>query len=452
MKSRPHWLLGIVLLFLGLLLNPSFLALLFSHNGSIESLSIIGVILCLEIGIIIIGIILIRNRRPQFINLGLAISSTLILLLLSVTCDRFYGAFLKPETANLLFPPYSKAKHHSSEFDLTVSINNLGFRGPNTTILKKKKRVIVIGDSFSFGWGVKQDETWVSLLGARYPEIEFLNFGQGGTHPGDHVQTAHEVIPLLKPDLVLVGVLQANDIHQLMQLVKYESEPQKKQTATSNSESRYEFIRRMLFNVYPNLMERFPRKVKIRDRWLTDSNALIVSFTSEQKARYEGLPLEIQTSFENGMLNPSLIYDAIHHPNYFREAIDTTKETCRTASIRLRDHIQELIDITDQQNAKLVIVAQPNRPYSFPSEIPALQELGFNVAGCDSLNPNSPMYLATGDLSIPVLYPQLSDTGETFYKHDGHWNAEGNRKFAAELINYLDTLEAWKPFLTSSTF
>ncbi|MGB0369609.1 MAG: hypothetical protein ACPGD8_09395, partial [Flavobacteriales bacterium] len=146
MKSG-HKALGGLLIILGFILNPFLLSHLFSNDGRISTPSLISVVVFIELVLIGLGIVIFRFRK--FENLGLSLVSTLLFLFLSIGLDRFYGAFLMPETANLLFPAFSKAEHNTSEFELDVQINNLGFRGPNTSIQKKNKRVLVIGDSFT---------------------------------------------------------------------------------------------------------------------------------------------------------------------------------------------------------------------------------------------------------------------------------------------------------------
>ena len=45
---------------------------------------------------------------------------------------------------------------------------------------KQRAEVLVVGCSFTQGFGVTDDETFSYLLNARYPRLMFHNFGTGG--------------------------------------------------------------------------------------------------------------------------------------------------------------------------------------------------------------------------------------------------------------------------------
>jgi hypothetical protein len=61
----------------------------------------------------------------------------------------------------------------------TVTINANGFRGDSIPIAKNPRsiRIIGIGDSVMFGWGVKDEETYLAILSRmlnlRYPECSW---------------------------------------------------------------------------------------------------------------------------------------------------------------------------------------------------------------------------------------------------------------------------------------
>jgi hypothetical protein len=451
MKSG-HKLLGGLLILIGLLINPVSLSWLFSNDENITSWSLIAAIISIGFIIVLLGVAVYSFPKNVWLSkVGLALVSTVFTITLLISADRFYGALLMPETSQLLFPAYSRAEHNTAEFELDVQINNLGFRGENTSIKKKKKRVLVIGDSFTFGWGVTLEETWVELLGNNYTHVEFLNLGQGGNHPGDYVQVAKKAIPLLKPDVVIVCILDGNDIHQLMRVVEYERGPKVEDEIIFLDEPRNENLKRYLHVLLPHFSVRFQRSNSIQKRWLKDSRNLSWGLSTEQDAKYELLDANIRNEFEHGRLNPSLIYEGLHHPNLFIDATDTSNTLCKKAIIRLQDHLEEIRALADAVEAKTIMVSLPNRPYGFKTELNQLTELGFNVAGCDTLTGNIPTQLALSQTKTTTIYPSI--IGDSlFYKYDGHWNANGNRIFAQELIKELDNLPEWKRFLTSSSF
>ncbi len=451
--SSGQKVLGFLLIVAGSVSNPWVLAKLFSNDGQITTTAVFVGVVLVEIAIALIGVSVWRIGNRPIVNVGLLLFSGWLTIAFSIGADRLYGRYLMPETADLLFPAFSVANHNTSEFELTVRINNLGFRGPNTSIEKQRKRVLLLGDSFSFGWGVELENTWIHLLSQKYPDIEFLNLGQGGNHPGDYVRIAKRAIPLLNPDLVFISILQGNDNNQLMRVIEFEKSGKIIETDSNQVESKHAKLQRYLRIIFPNLTKRFFRIANIQQRWKTDATKLLFELSKEQNAKYESLELDIRTAFENGQLNPSLIHESLNHPKMFLESVDTSNALCKNGITRMHDHLKEVKELCNQIGSDLIILDLPNRPYGFPNTLKALDALGYFVKGCDTLNASLPTQLAVSDLNNPLISPSLFGTDEPlYYQYDGHWNAEGNRIFAQELNKSLEQDSTWKHFLTSSSF
>ncbi len=444
---------GMLLVLLGLLFNPFVLSFLFSNDGNIGSPIILTAVFAVECLMVLSGIMVYRTEKEWPLNVALAVITAFFSLLVAVGADRLYGAFFMPENDDILFPAFSVAKQKTSEFELNVRINNLGFRGPNAQVSKTKKRVVLIGDSFTFGWGVELEQTWVHQLSEKFPDIEFLNLGQGGNHPGDHVRVAKTVLPLLKPDLIMVCILQGNDLHQLMRMVEFEEAGRQTQPISSKGETGLEMLRRHLGIIFPNFSKRFPATTHIQERWKLDAEHLLSQLTDVQKEKYRTIPAELRSDLELGLLNPSLIFESVHHPKMFFESADTALPLCQKGIIRLHDHLLELENLAADNGSDLLFVSLPNRPYGFPETKRQLSELGFDLSGADTLNANLPIELAVKSLGSILISPTIpADQGPVFFSYDGHWNENGNRIFAAQLISVLEQGHTWKHFLTSSDF
>lgn len=66
---------------------------------------------------------------------------------------------------------------------LPLSTNTRGFRGTaevDSAVPPGRFRVICVGDSFTLGFGVGDEETWCAQLGRLDPRLEIVNMGQGG--------------------------------------------------------------------------------------------------------------------------------------------------------------------------------------------------------------------------------------------------------------------------------
>jgi hypothetical protein len=58
----------------------------------------------------------------------------------------------------------------------------------------RKRQIALVGDSFTFGEGVKDTNTLGYLLNNKYPKINFQNRGQSGAYIGDIMQRCKEII------------------------------------------------------------------------------------------------------------------------------------------------------------------------------------------------------------------------------------------------------------------
>ena len=103
--------------------------------------------------------------------------------------------------------------------DGLISVNSLGFRGPDAVSPKPQGRfrVVVIGDSLTLGWSVADDETYSArlerLLRERFPnrDLDVLNLGVGGYNTRQEVTLLTRQASRLDPNLVLVGFY-SNDV------------------------------------------------------------------------------------------------------------------------------------------------------------------------------------------------------------------------------------------------
>jgi len=70
-------------------------------------------------------------------------------------------------------------------------------------------RIIVVGDSLTFGYGVRNEETYPSQIETTLKKkfnVEALNLGVSGCQSEDVLKIVREYTPLLQPDLIIYGV------------------------------------------------------------------------------------------------------------------------------------------------------------------------------------------------------------------------------------------------------
>jgi lysophospholipase L1-like esterase len=113
-----------------------------------------------------------------------------------------------------------KRRIQRAEFSVDVRLNALGFRERRLPSPKPPGvvRLIALGDSFTQGYGVEEDEAWPrrleTVLDARHGgRHEVVNLGVPGSNPHDHVRHLRDPGLAYEPDVVLVTVM-ANDVQE----------------------------------------------------------------------------------------------------------------------------------------------------------------------------------------------------------------------------------------------
>jgi lysophospholipase L1-like esterase len=122
------------------------------------------------------------------------------------------GGFLRP------YVPGAKADLVSSDFRVRYAIDEHGFRDvPGrafTSEHPERFRLLLLGDSFTEGFGVEQADSYPRRLEAAYPnDYEVWNLGRMGASPLFYVVMAREFVPRLAPDFVVVQLFD-NDLDE----------------------------------------------------------------------------------------------------------------------------------------------------------------------------------------------------------------------------------------------
>lgn len=86
---------------------------------------------------------------------------------------------------------------------------------------KEKQRVLILGDSFTFGPYLSNHDIYPNLLDAKYPNIEIINAGIAGYTITDEVSLFNDKAKYIEPDITILQVLD-NDIYGLFYFKKNE--------------------------------------------------------------------------------------------------------------------------------------------------------------------------------------------------------------------------------------
>lgn len=119
-------------------------------------------------------------------------------------------------------PNYKDIFNVAKDFRFTVTHNSRGLRGPERGYRKPSgvKRVIALGDSFVWGFGVEDDEVFSRVIESADPHVEVINMGVSGYGTDQQILYYDAEGAKYEHDLVLV-LFYANDISELGRTISY---------------------------------------------------------------------------------------------------------------------------------------------------------------------------------------------------------------------------------------
>lgn len=167
----------------------------------------------------------IRLNRNTLVNWGIFfISSMVTLFLIELMMRLIYPAcdprgrvqFSKNENGVVTAEPNFEGRQwkNSGDFDVSISINQYGFRDSKDFRNAKSEDIFLIGDSFSFGHGVEEENRFSNVMQKLTSDsIQIFNLGISGTHFLHYEKSIHyakENGATIKN--IIIGVCMENDI------------------------------------------------------------------------------------------------------------------------------------------------------------------------------------------------------------------------------------------------
>ncbi len=100
--------------------------------------------------------------------------------------------------------------------NVTEHINSYGRRRSRVNeSAKRKYNVAFLGDSYTYGFGVADEKTFVWRLNERFPDISFNNYAVGGYGPYQNLLALKSVLTNDKPDFVFYCIWHGHPIRNI---------------------------------------------------------------------------------------------------------------------------------------------------------------------------------------------------------------------------------------------
>ena len=350
-------------------------------------------------------------RRAVLILLGIIP----VFLVCEISARLFYTPMLHMAANIIYFPCFQKGTYYwFSVRPYCSGTNSMGLRGPE--ISKEKpagtKRILVAGDSFAYGVGVDEADTFPRLLESS-TSAEVVNAGVIATEPGYYYLYLKNDGMKLHPDTVIVAFYPENDV--------------------------FDFDNRFDVQWRGEDAKGLPKKI-VSDSSYVDASGYLLpnAFSLLQN------PL-VQKSYFLSYVTEKYIHVSKSSPQMNRVCL--YKPRCRDLDA-YKKNVKELFlgmkILTEEKGAKLLVVLIPSKFQIYP-------QTRFQFAILLPLSPDELEYpqkefdaffqenhIAYLDL-LPVFQAHASE--QTYLPTDTHWNALGHTIAASAISEKIASLQ-----------
>jgi lysophospholipase L1-like esterase len=292
------------------------------------------------------------------------------------------GWKLRPNTSKIF---------EKSEFKVWININSKGLRDKEYTYEKSPDvfRIVALGDSNLFGWGVEEHECFASLLEKWMKDVEVINMGIPGYGTDQELIYFKEEGKLYRPDMVILQLC-TNDLKEIKRLFIYQK-------------------------AKPRFIIKNNQLVLTNVPVTTEDNKLrIVSFLRWHSYAYSFLEQRVRILKKKfgsiGRRECSNKAPVKHNQN------DWNTEENKRLFIEL---VKELNRSAAECDAKLLIVNMEATCSELVEMLKVVKDE--NMMICD----------------ISPKIQKIIQHKKLTFEHDGHWNTEGHRVIAEEIKKFL---------------
>jgi lysophospholipase L1-like esterase len=376
-----------------------------------------------------------KIRIKKFISRGLLVLGAI--LLAAVSGEAYFRAFnpqpVLSRVQDFSFNCFQEGEHRwlklspnkncllQSTFNsfspVVVKTNSLGLRNPEIDKRKmpETKRILFIGDSFTMGWGVKEEEAYprvteklMQKMNLPY-RIETINAGFTAAGPSGYYLYLKLYSQELQPDIMVIGFYLGNDIISRRDVA----------WVKVDKDGLPEVIRSRSTYIDQNgHIRRKDLPLRYRIPYLQESHLFIfLANTIFKKVA------PVNSADEITSLIPCL---------FDKKCRNLDKEKSEVKRL-----FQAMKEITDKQGIKLVVVLIPTDfQVNADARLKYMFDLPFLPSERRYPNEEFSQFFRENKIDYVDLYETFTnyDTKNTYFDRDDHWNAFGHQ-LAAEVIS-----------------
>jgi hypothetical protein len=340
--------------------------------------------------------------KKRVINLFLLLISIVVCIGLLEITIRIFFPFYAPEGMVMFYthddgvvlgPKNSTLRQWipAGDFNVTVKFNQYGLRDSKDLRLASDNALFVVGDSFSFGHGVEEQERYSNLVESM-SAIQVYNISiptdfDGYVRLVEYAQKQGAHIQHL-----IIGVCMENDLKNYHANLLIDNSQQ-----TS-----------------PYVNKRHERFYQLK-QWFVKRSASYNAFANAIHQNHILRRLAVKT----GLITEN--FDALNRSIYSEEILDSSSDKL----LELKEKFQ-IPDITALIIPSRALWTGENRDVEMKVHttfITKLRERGINVLDI-----------------LPVLEGRENPLQHYYFEHDAHWNTRGHQKVAEALYRHLQAL------------
>jgi hypothetical protein len=440
MRKQKHF--GLCILFFGLIINFKTIGYIFFVNQKIESIPIINTVNIIQTITVILAatVILWRNKIDlKLFILRITASLLSICLIFSIiemyfrifdphpyTFDKSDDLFQFNNRLGWEFIP-NNAEHILLPFEHEgeIEINSLGMRDIEYTQDKPsgKNRIVVMGDSFTSGLGVENNEIFTEILESRLlTNWQVLNFGVNGYGPVQELIMFEDRAVKFKPDFTILVYYIRNDLDDTLGTYDGIKGYARPKVEVANNELKY---------VNLPLIK---KNTKVETEILDQSPIIKLPFKITDFHFFNFIHIKLQD--KNSILNLPPEVDLSKK----EQSIEMKEGYAKIEQILIKMNA-----ISHANNSKFLLVIAPTVIQIYEKqywpEIMRIYHLNNNEN--DLLLPNKILIdiCKKNNIDYLDLYASLKNNADKgmnlYYKINQHWNKQGHEVVAESIVSYL---------------